>query len=63
MGCSIDSYTFGLGLNAEDTWPEQLQEKLKVNVTNSGVLGYGSEHYKFVLDDLIKNLQFLINLK
>ena len=44
-----DSQTFGHGIEAEDTWVEHLQRKLGVNVTNTGVFGYGINQYEIVL--------------
>jgi hypothetical protein len=40
-GCS---FTFGHGLNDEDTWPWLLQEQLpEYQVLNAGVMGYGTD--------------------
>ena len=44
-----DSYTFGHGIEAEDTWPEQLQNKIKLNVVNLGVSGYAPWQYEYVI--------------
>ena len=44
-----DSQTFGYGINANHTWVEKLQNKLGVNVINTGVLGYGVAQYGYVL--------------
>lgn len=49
-----DSYTFGHGVAAKDTWVEQLQERLGVNVINAGVPGYSVWQYKYVLRDLYR---------
>lgn len=47
-----DSQTFGQGVQAKDTWPEILQEKLQTNIYNSAVFGYGATHYRPVLEEL-----------
>jgi hypothetical protein len=40
-GCS---FTFGHGLNDQDTWPWLLQEKLpELHVVNTGCMGYGTD--------------------
>jgi len=44
-----DSQTFGHGLPAEETWVEQLQERLQANVINAGVFGYAVTQYETVL--------------
>ncbi len=44
-----DSQTFGHGIPAEETWVEQLQEQLHVNVVNAGVFGYGVTQYPEVV--------------
>lgn len=45
-----DSQTFGHGIPAADTWVEQLQELLHVNVVNAGVGGYGVTQYQAVIE-------------
>ncbi|MCH2172282.1 GDSL-type esterase/lipase family protein [Myxococcota bacterium] len=47
-----DSQTFGHGVEAEDTWVEQLQRDLGVNVINTGVFGYGINQYEGLLRKL-----------
>ncbi len=49
-----DSYTFGHGIGAKDTWVEQLQERLGVNVVNAGVFSYAIWQYKYVLRELYR---------
>lgn len=44
-----DSQTFGHGVEAEETWVEQLQEMLGANVVNTGVLGYSVTQYEPLL--------------
>ena len=44
-----DSQTFGHGVEAEETWVEQLQERLGANVVNAGVFGYRLTQYEHVL--------------
>lgn len=48
-----DSQTFGHGLPAQQSWPEQLQRQLGVNVVNTGVFGYDLSQYIYVLRDLV----------
>ena len=40
-----DSTTYGHGVESADTWVEILQEKLRINVINAGVWGYGVNQY------------------
>ncbi len=40
-----DSQTFGHGVEAAQSWPEQLQTMIGVNVRNGGVFGYGVNQY------------------
>lgn len=35
-----DSFTFGVGVNAEEAWPEQLSKQVGKNIINLGVMGY-----------------------
>lgn len=44
-----DSQTMGHGIAARDTWVEQLQTRIGVNVVNTGVFGYGLRQFKEVL--------------
>ena len=37
-----DSTTFGWGVEAEETWPEQLEERLSMPVVNAGVPGHST---------------------
>jgi lysophospholipase L1-like esterase len=45
-----DSYTFGIGVEAEDTWPEQLERRLggpaAAAVVNTGVPGYSARQMR-----------------
>lgn len=58
-----DSFTYGLGLNLEETFQFKLENKLKnklnrdVNVINAGVGGYGSKQSLELLRIEIKNYQ------
>lgn len=49
-----DSQTFGYGIAAKNSWPEQLQRKIRLNVVNAGVGGYAITQYKTVLERLIE---------
>jgi hypothetical protein len=47
-GCS---FTFGHGLNDQDTWPWMLQEKLpNYHVVNTGCMGYGTDQALLVAE-------------
>ena len=48
-----DSQTFGHGIPVSDTWVEILQEKLHVNVVNTAVPAYNSEHYLQVIKNIV----------
>jgi hypothetical protein len=47
-----DSTCFGWGVDADDSWPEQLQQILGRNVINAGMFGYGVNQYGPLLRDL-----------
>lgn len=49
-----DSTTYGHGVESADTWVEILQEKLRANVINAGVWGYGVNQYLPTLKRLKK---------
>jgi lysophospholipase L1-like esterase len=40
-----DSFTFGFGVEDDQTWPAQLQRQLGVEVVNGGVMGWGLAEY------------------
>ena len=44
-----DSFTFGVGVEAEEAWPEQLSQLAGRNFANLGVFGYGPPQYTRVL--------------
>ena len=53
-----DSITFGLGVELEDTYPKQLETILglrndgkKYEVINAGVMGYGTDHEFYYLEE------------
>lgn len=46
-----DSFTFGYGVNAEDTWPEILQDYWRCPVVNLGISSYGSIRALHTLQD------------
>jgi hypothetical protein len=50
-----DSETFGHGVPADGSWPEQLQQALGVNVYNAGVFGYAVTQYEPVLRRLVRD--------
>ena len=50
-----DSQTFGHGINAEDSWPEILQQKISKNIINTGVFGYSPHQYFPTIDEHIAN--------
>lgn len=45
-----DSFTWGTYVEADRTWPEQLQAELGAPVINLGVLGYGPVQYRIVTE-------------
>ncbi len=45
-----DSFTWGTYVEAEQTWPEQLQAEMGQPVVNLGVLGYGPIQYQLVTE-------------
>ena len=45
-----DSFTWGTYLEADQTWPEQLQAEVNAPVINLGVLGYGPIQYQIVTE-------------
>ena len=50
-----DSFTFGMGVEAEDTYPKQLQQQLRqegvtAEVINCGVIGHDLWQYRVTLD-------------
>jgi lysophospholipase L1-like esterase len=58
-----DSYTFGIGVEAEQSWPEQLQRRLdggpgeRAAVLNSGVPGYGARQIRQSVQELLPELK------
>lgn len=44
-----DSFTFGVGVDAEEAWPEQLSRLAERNFTNLGVPAYGPPQYTKML--------------
>lgn len=52
-----DSYTFGHGIEAEETWVEQLQNEIKLNVINLGVFGYAPWQYEPVVRRIHQTVQ------
>jgi len=52
-GCS---FTFGMGVSDEDTWPWLLQERLPgYHVVNTGVGGYGTDQALLAADQLVQH--------
>lgn len=45
-----DSFTWGTYVEADQTWPEQLQAELGAPVLNFGVLGYGPIQYRLLTE-------------
>ena len=43
-----DSFTWGTYVEAEQTWPEQLQAEVGAPIINLGVLGYGPIQYQII---------------
>ena len=58
-----DSFTMGLGVDAADTWPEQLERllnqgaKSRVAVVNAGVPGYSARQMRQVVEGLRQELR------
>ena len=57
-----DSWTFGVGMNNEDTWPKRLESLLTsperpVAVMNTGVSGYETYHEAFYYKELAPEFQ------
>jgi hypothetical protein len=59
-----DSLTFGLGVEAEETWSNQLARLLgnrfpasQVSVLNSGVPGYGAPQIRHIMSELIEEAE------
>ena len=50
-----DSQTFGNGLNQNQSWPEILQNKLSINIINTGVPGYSPQNYLPTIKEQIRN--------
>lgn len=50
-----DSQTFGHGISAEDSWPEQLQNYSMTNIINTGVFGYSPKHYLPNIEEQIQS--------
>ncbi len=44
-----DSFTFGIGVEAEEAWPEQLSKQIGKNIVNLGVMGYSPPQYTIIL--------------
>jgi lysophospholipase L1-like esterase len=40
-----DSFTFGFGVDDDETWPAELQRQASVEVVNGGVMGWGLPEY------------------
>ena len=49
-----DSHTYGINVRSDGAWPKQLGYKLKQNVYNFGVGGYGVLHYQYLLEKSIE---------
>ena len=45
-----DSFTWGTYVEADQTWPKQLQAEISAPVVNLGVLGYGPIQYQIVTE-------------
>lgn len=60
-----DSFTFGFGVEANQTWPKQLQSMLSlesdvsgpVRVINAGISGYGLRQMRLLLGELFDDLR------
>jgi len=56
IACVGDSYTFGWGVNVEDSFPKQLERSLgkrgPVEVLNLGVMGYNAEQCRVTLENV-----------
>ena len=55
-----DSFTFGLGLNIEDTWSHRLSEKMNCNLIN---LSQGSCSNEYIYNTLKRELPNIKNVK
>ncbi len=49
-----DSHTYGFNVSSDNSWPKLLGRKLKKNVYNFGVGGYGILQYQYLLSKAIK---------
>jgi len=49
-----DSHTYGYNVSSDNSWPKLLGRKLKKNVYNFGVGGYGILQYRYLLSKAIK---------
>lgn len=49
-----DSHTYGWGVRADQSWPQQLQKLCEIKVYNMAFGGYGPVHSLILLDDALK---------
>ena len=52
-----DSYTFGDGVDDDETWPAYLQLRMKQTVLNGGVFGYGLDQTTLRAESLLDKYQ------
>src|SRR5579883_2523558 len=61
IACVGDSYTFGWGVNVEDSFPKQLEQSLgkkrPVEVLNFGVMGYNADQCRVTLEQVALKYQ------
>jgi len=53
-----DSFTEGMGVKIEDTWPFLLEKKSQKKIFNAGVQGYAPSQFKGTLDILKNEINF-----
>jgi len=49
-----DSHTYGIHVNSEQSWPQQLAKMANMTVYNFGVGGYGSLQYYYLMEEALK---------
>ena len=55
--CVGDSVTFGWGVKQEETYPQILEQKLGINVLNTGVPALKPEHVEAYINSILENVQ------
>ena len=55
--CVGDSVTFGWGVKQEEAYPQRLEQKLGVNVLNTGVPALKPEHVEAYINSILQNVK------